>query len=407
MIYRITKKDKLLKGSIHLTASKSISNRVLIIRALCDEPFEIQNLASANDTILLEKLLNTFPGILNAEDAGTAFRFLTAYLSQKPGQWFLTGTDRMKERPIGILADALRKIGAEISYDEKENFPPLKISGKKLNGGSVEMDGSTSSQFISALLLIAPTLGNGLTIKLTGEISSRPYIDMTLKLMNEFGVIHTWNENVLSVKQQKYVSKNILIESDWSAASYWYEMAALSDNVDLTLTGLDKNSSQGDAVIAEMMKQFGVVTSFSNDGIRLSKTSVILPQKFSYDFQSCRDLVQTMAVTCVALGVKAEFRGVKNLRIKETDRLLAMQSEFRKVGSTSIISDFGFEILDSQLRTPDSKLQTYIDHRMAMSFAPLAIKLGEVEIENPVVVKKSYPEFWNDLKSVGFEIEKI
>ena len=421
MIYRVTKKDKSLKGTIRLTSSKSISNRLLIISELCTDQFSINNLATANDTVLLQQLLNSPFEILNAEDAGTTFRFLTAFLSQKPGDWLLTGSSRMKQRPIGMLVDTLRKLGAEILYTETENFPPLKISGKKLTGREIEIDGSVSSQFISALLLVAPTLENGLKIILTGEISSRPYIEMTLKLMNVFGIHYSWNGNMISIAQQNYLPSDYPVESDWSAASYWFEMAALSDDVDLTLTGLQPNSIQGDSVVAEIMKPFGVEAEFVKEGIRLTKKSAShLPKKFSYNFQSCPDLVQTMAATCAALSVPANFYGVKSLRIKETDRLTALQTELKRIYVESDISDFGFEISDyvqppissfqlpsSNLQPPTSNFHTFNDHRMAMSFAPLALIFETVQIENPEVVKKSYPEFWDDLRSVGFEIAEF
>jgi 3-phosphoshikimate 1-carboxyvinyltransferase len=407
MNYRVSKKDKSLKGKISLTSSKSISNRLLIIQALCTGKFRIENLATANDTVLLQQLLGSHSNVLDAQDAGTTFRFLTAYLSQKPGAWLLTGTERMQQRPVGILVDALRKIGAEISYGDKEGFPPLKITGKKLFGGEVIVDGSVSSQYISALLLIAPTLEEGLKIQLKGEVFSRSYIEMTLKLMHEFGIEHEWNGNIISISHQLYKPKDITVEADWSAASYWYEMAALADEVDLTLTGLNINSIQGDSVIAEILKSFGLETEYKKNKIRITKKTIPLPEKFIFNVQSCPDLLQTLAVTCAALGVEAEFSGIKNLRIKETDRLQALQNELEKIGSEIKISNDQLSIFNSQLRIPDSILQTYNDHRMAMSLAPLALKLGEVEIDNPEVVKKSYPDFWSDLKKVGFEVEQF
>lgn len=423
MNFRISKKDKTIKGTISLTPSKSISNRVLMIRALCREQFPIVNLATANDTVLLQKLLSTTSEIRNAEDAGTTFRFLTSYLAQKPGEWLLTGSNRMKERPVGILVDALRKLNADIEFVEKENFPPLKINGKKLTGGIIEIAGSISSQFVSALLMIAPTLEKGLIIRLQGESTSKPYIKMTLYLMKQFGIQYEWNENEISIARQDYQSVGMTIENDWSAASYWFEMAALADDVDLKIVGLHKNSLQGDSVIAEIMNQFGVETEFIQDGIRLTKkypansssesthtsnrtNASSIP--FSYDFQAHPDLVQTLAVTCAAIGMKGEFAGVQNLRLKETDRLNALQAELKKIGAETTISDYAFQI--KELKEPHPThvtFQTYHDHRMAMSFAPLALMLGEVEIENPEVVKKSYPEFWVDMLSVGFEIQKI
>jgi 3-phosphoshikimate 1-carboxyvinyltransferase len=408
MIYRISKKNKILEGRLSLTPSKSISNRVLIIQSLCQSKFRIENLATANDSILLQKLLNSSSSVMDAGDAGTTFRFLTAYLSQKPGEWLLTGTERMKQRPVGILVDALRNLGADISYIGKENYPPLKIVGKKMSGGEIEMDGSVSSQFVSALLLIAPVIEKGLTLKLVGDISSRPYIEMTLKLMSESGIDYTWNGNTICILPQEYIPSAISVESDWSAASYWYEMAALSDEADLILEGVSENSVQGDSAIAEMMKQFGVKTEFIKEGVRLKKKSgTLLPELFAHDFRSNPDLVQTMAVTCAALGIEAVFTGIQNLRIKETDRLISLTEELKRVGVTATISDFRFQISDFTLRSPVSVFQTYNDHRMAMAFAPLVLKFREIEIENPEVVKKSYPEFWNDLEKVGFEIEEV
>jgi len=408
MKYRISKKNKVLKGTVQLTPSKSISNRLLIIRALCNTPFEIENLASANDSFLLQKLLASSEKNLNAEDAGTAFRFLTAYLAQKPGEWTLTGSERMKQRPVGILVEALKKLGAEISYADKKNFPPVSIKGKKLKGGEIDIDGSVSSQFISGLLMIAPTLERGLKLKISGEISSQSYIDMTLKLLRLFGVRHEQKGKMISVAKQNYLGKNIFVESDWSAASYWYEMAALSDDVDLVLNGLQKDSIQGDAVIAEIMKRFGVETEFSGNAVRLTKKFPLSFDKFSYNFLASPDLVPAVAVTCAVLGVPAELKGVQNLRIKETDRLVALRTELNKMEVPSLISNFGFQISDAHgLKFPSSTFQTYNDHRMAMSFAPLALRFSEVEIENPEVVKKSYLEFWDDMKSVGFEIKEL
>jgi len=411
MVYRISKKDKTLKGTVGLTSSKSISNRVLIIRALCRDQFSISNLATAGDTQLLQKLLNSPGEIINAEDAGTTFRFLTAYLAQEPGNWLLTGTDRMKKRPVGILVDALRTLGAEISFTEKENFPPLKINGRKLKGGNMEIDGSISSQFISALLLVAPILNEGLTILIEGEISSRPYIEMTLSIMKQFGVHREWKGNIISIGHQDYRPATISIENDWSAASYWYEMASLSDDVDLILEGLKQNSAQGDSIIAALMEQFGIKTEYLQQGIRLtkkSKTDFKFPANYSRNFIFHPDLFPAIAVTCAALEIPAEFSGVKNLRIKESDRMKAMQVELIKIGVVCEISDFGFRIADFEnVQTSIFKFQTYLDYRIAMSLAPLALKYGAVEIENPDVVNKSYPDFWDDLRSVGFVVEEI
>jgi 3-phosphoshikimate 1-carboxyvinyltransferase len=407
MIARIEKKDKSVRGVIHLPPSKSIYNRALIIRALCGEDFKISPAASANDSLLLEKLLKSNASVIDAEDAGTTFRFLTAYLSQRPGEWLLTGTERMKQRPIEILVNSLRQLGADISYGEKKNFPPLKIRGKKLKGGRIDIDGSVSSQFISALLLIAPTLEGGLQLNLKGEVFSSSYIEMTLRLMKEFGVHSDWSGSVITVEEQKYFDKDFFVEADWSAASYWYEVAALSEEADITLVGLNENSVQGDSAISKIMEQFGVETEFIESGVRISKQSnVNTPKVFLYNFKSCPDLVQTMAVTCAALGTEAAMSGIENLRIKETNRLHALYIEFKKLGLETRITPSHFYLPGSSLHTVSNyKFETYDDHRMAMSLAPLALKLGVIEIENAEVVKKSYPEFWNDLSSAGFEVK--
>jgi 3-phosphoshikimate 1-carboxyvinyltransferase len=410
MIYRIRKNNRQLKGKIQLTRSKSISNRLLIIRALCKNNFQIENLATANDTLLLQKLLSSSSVVLNAEDAGTTFRFLTALLSIKTGSWQLTGTDRMQHRPVGLLVDALRKLGAEIYYEGKENFPPLKINGKKITGGEIELDGSVSSQFVSALLMIAPVLESGLKIKLTGEITSGSYIDMTLQLMSEFGIHSERTADHITIPPQDYFSENFSVESDWSAASYWYEMAALSDDVDLAVVGLKKKSIQGDSVISQLMKPFGVETEYTDEGIRLTKNnSVILPKKITADFKSCPDLLPAMAVTTAALSVEADFQGIRNLRIKESDRLVALKNELEKTGPTVNFNESEFQIRNPQMGFADFDFHfsTYKDHRMAMSLAPLALISGEIKIKDPEVVNKSYPEFWEDLKAAGFEINEI
>jgi 3-phosphoshikimate 1-carboxyvinyltransferase len=407
MIARIEKKDKSVRGVIHLPPSKSIYNRALIIRALCGEGFKISPAPSANDSLLLEKLLKTSASVIDAEDAGTTFRFLTAYLSQKPGEWLLTGTERMKQRPIEILVNSLRQLGADIIYADRKKFPPLQIRGQKLKGGTIDIDGSVSSQFISALLLIAPTLEGGLQLNLKGEVFSGSYIEMTLRLMEEFGIHADWTGNVITVEEQKYFGKDFFVEADWSAASYWYEVAALSEQADITLVGLNGNSVQGDSAIAKIMEQFGVKTEFMENGVRITKqANSNVPKVFSYNFKSCPDLVQTMAVTCAALGTEAAMSGIENLRIKETNRLHALYNEFKKVGLETRITPSHFYLPESSLQAvSDLQFETYNDHRMAMSLAPLALKLGVIEIENAEVVKKSYPEFWNDLSSVGFDVK--
>ena len=404
-----------LQGEITLAGSKSISNRVLIIRALCEENFSVQSLATARDTELLLQLLESKEETRDAGAAGTTFRFMTAFLSRQPGTQVLTGTERMKNRPIGVLVDALRQLGAEISYLEKEGYPPLRIGAASNFGHSTRLSipASTSSQYISALLLIAPTLPGGLSLHLQGKVVSRPYIEMTLKLMQYFGAGHNWQGDTIHIHPQKYLPRPFLVEADWSAASYYYAMAAFAGEAHLQLNGLFENSVQGDAVLAEMMRAFGVETTFNETGILLAKPSSTLPAPFEWDFLLCPDLAQTLAVVCCGLGARGVFTGLDTLRIKETDRIAALQAELAKVRcrleplapeKTPRPERLYFQTQGKARVEGIPSFATYEDHRMAMAFAPLAM-LGPIRIEDPRVVAKSYPAFWEDLRKVGFEIE--
>jgi 3-phosphoshikimate 1-carboxyvinyltransferase len=413
--YRISHPTKKLLGTIELTASKSESNRALIIQAMCEDKFEIKNLAKAQDTIIMQQILNsndTASVKFDTGQAGTVMRFLTAYFATKPGKRILTGSDRMKKRPMGILVDALRQLGAKINYLEEEGFAPLEIEGTVLKGGEIEIDGSVSSQFISALLLIAPALQNGLVIKFNGRVTSRPYINMTLKMMEEFRVYGIWHANSISVSKQNYHRKSeedyaYMIEGDWSAASYWYALAALSEETDLTIKGLKNPSLQGDAIVADVFTFFGVKTEYIEDGIRLSKMR-IKDELFGFDFSDCPDIAQTVAITCGALQIPAFFNGLDTLRIKETDRLIALKNEMKKMGvEVNIVGDNTIKILPTESIHQPDPINTYDDHRMAMAFACLAMKFDSITIEQPDVVKKSYPGFWSDLKKVGFVVEEV
>jgi 3-phosphoshikimate 1-carboxyvinyltransferase len=407
MNVRISKADKSVHGTIQLPPSKSIYNRVLIIQSLCNKTFNIFPQPTAHDTFLLNNLLNSDSATLNAADAGTTFRFLSAFLAQKPGEWLLTGTERMNERPIGILVDALNQLGAEISYAGKAGFPPLKINGRKLRGGYLKINGGVSSQFISALLLIAPVIEGGVKIELEGKIQSEPYIKMTLSLMEEFGIEYKWNQNIINIRQQEYTGKDYTVEPDWSSASYWYELVALSDDANIILTGITRESIQGDAIVSELMKQVGVESSIINKGIQLRKVKTELPELFSFNFSSCPDLAQTMATTCAALKIKAELQGVQSLRIKETDRLTALKAELEKTGSIVEVNSSTLTIKDFVLKPGNSKIsfETYNDHRMALALSPLSLKFPEIEIKNSEVVKKSYPGFFKDLEDLGFALQ--
>ena len=412
--YTIRKPDKNIIGEITLAGSKSISNRALIIRALCKQDFEIKALANARDTDLIQQLLASEDTVRDAGAAGTTFRFLTAYLALQPGEQILTGTDRMKQRPIGVLVDALRQLGAQIEYLEKEGYPPLRIGTPTglIKNNVLSISAGTSSQYISALLMIAPTLPNGLKLTLKGKVVSRSYIEMTLNLMAYFGVEHNWEGNVIEVAPQKYKARSFTVEADWSAASYYYGMAAFADKLDLQLNGLFADSVQGDAVLSQMMEHFGIRTVYNEKGIHLSKSNKGQVPAFRWDFIQCPDVAQTLAVVCAGVGTRGHFTGLDTLSIKETDRIQALQDELHKVGVLFMPSEEVdaanpekkyYEVKGKALVNKRPVFATYEDHRMAMAFAPLAM-LGEIIIEEPNVVEKSYPDFWQDLESLGFEI---
>lgn len=417
MTYQIHKSNRRLHGDITLSGSKSISNRALIIRALCAEDFPIHRLANAKDTELLQQLLVSDKIVRDAGAAGTTFRFMTAYLAMQPDTQILTGTERMKKRPIGVLVDALRQLGADIEYLEAEGYPPLQINAPKDMGRTrrLSIAANTSSQYISALLMLAPTLPQGLELQLEGNIVSRPYIEMTLALMRHFGVQSQWIEQTIKIAPQDYTPREFIVEADWSAASYYYAMAALAEAPDLQLNGLFRESAQGDAVLATMMTAFGIQTEYNEHGIRLYKKETPLPPAFEYDFLECPDLAQTLAVVCAGLGVYGAFTGLQTLLIKETDRIAALKNELAKVGVSLAAlpprfaqkSGKTFYTIEGQAIVKNiPTFATYEDHRMAMAFAPLAM-LGDIRIEEPEVVVKSYPDFWEDIERLGFAVQPI
>jgi 3-phosphoshikimate 1-carboxyvinyltransferase len=416
MIYQLHKPNRKIQGHLRLTGSKSISNRALIIRALSGEDFPIEQLAKANDTDLMMALLASDEIVRDAGPAGTTFRFLTAYLALQEGNQILTGTERMKQRPIGVLVEALRQLGANIEYLEEEGYPPLRIGEPSDLGKSNELriSAGTSSQFISALLMIAPVLPNGLRLHLEGKIVSRSYIEMTLGLMRHFGVSHEWEGQMISIKPQSYEAKPFIAEADWSAASYHYAMAAFADELDLQLDGLFENSFQGDAALVEIMEQFGVHSEFNETGVRLTKTGAALPPMFEWDFILCPDIAQTMAVICAGLGVQGLFTGLETLSIKETDRIQALKNELGKVSAylSKLPARFSpnsnkeyYTVEGTATFSTIPTFDTYEDHRMAMAFAPLAM-MGHIKIEDPMVVIKSYPAFYEDLELLGFVVER-
>ena len=383
---------------IQLPASKSISNRALILDALSYSPYDIENLSDCDDTNVTIKALDSNETTFDIGAAGTAMRFLTAFLSKTVGEWVITGSERMKQRPIKILVDALNKLGARIEYVEKEGFPPLRIYGSALMGGEIHLDGSVSSQYISALMMIAPTMQNGLTIILDGEVISKPYINMTLRMMQEYGVDVLFDGNKIVIERDEYQPVPYTVEADWSAASYWYEILSIVGKGGVFLKGLRNESFQGDSKVAELFLQLGVHTTYMSDGVLLTATKVT-STTFEYDFTDQPDLAQTFAVTCCLKAVPFVFKGLQSLKIKETDRIAALINELAKLGFVV------FEPAESQLAWDGKRIEpasevsisTYDDHRMAMAFAPAAL-LQKITIENPKVVSKSYPKFWEDLE---------
>ena len=408
-------KFKIQNSILKIKGSKSETNRLLLLQALYPNLL-LENISNSDDSEVMIKALNTqypipktqYPKI-DVHHAGTAMRFLTAYFAIQEGfDVHLTGSSRMKERPIKILVDALNQLGTEITYEEKEGFPPLKIKGKKLIKSKVSLSANVSSQYISALLLIAPKLENGLELTLEGEITSVPYIKMTLTLLNQIGVVTSFEKNVIKVNNlQTITSKLITVESDWSSASYWYSIISLSEiGTQITLSSFKENSLQGDFALVEIYKNFGVETVFNdNNSITVSKVNTKFQKSFNFNLQSSPDIAQTIAVTCFGLGISCHLSGLHTLKIKETDRLVALKIELTKLGAAISITNDSLTLEHSENIHPNVRISTYQDHRMAMAFAPLAIKVPIV-IENAEVVSKSYPTFWEDCKQFGFVIEE-
>lgn len=397
-----------IQATIQLPSSKSISNRALIIHALGNGEHPLDNLSDCDDTQVMIRALQAQPGdTIDILAAGTAMRFLTAYLSVTPGDRIITGTQRMQQRPIQVLVDALRELGANIDYLTQEGFPPLRIQGTTLAQSHISLPGNVSSQYISALLMIGPMLENGLKLTLTGEIISRPYINLTLQLMKDFGGKATWmNEHELQVEPQPYSSIPFYVESDWSAASYWYQIAALSPKACITLPGLFEKSYQGDSQVARIFRSLGVETIYRDKTVILQKSGKPV-ERLDYNFINQPDLAQTVVVTCALLGIPFRFSGLQSLKIKETDRMAALICEMKKLGYVLQESEGSILSWEGERceRSPEA-IDTYEDHRMAMAFAPACLTLPNVRINNPHVVTKSYPRYWEDLKTAGFIIKE-
>lgn len=406
---KLSHQSKQVSGTVQLTGSKSESNRALIIKALSKGKVAIENLSEADDTVLLTRALakandvSTAQKTIDIGPAGTAMRFMTSYLNLVEGDFILTGTERMQQRPIGILVDAWKEIGATIHFPVHEGFPPLHIQGKSVQHQDlVKIQGNVSSQYISSLLLVASALPKGLTLEIEGELTSRPYVTMTLNMLAEVGISHEWVGNKIYIAPQEAKETTIYIEPDWSAASYWYAMVALADEGDIFLRGLKKNSLQGDIAIAEIMTHFGVSTAFTDIGIGLTK---VAPEsdKQLFDFKECPDLAQTVVVVAAALKKDVSFTGLETLKIKETDRIAALQHEIAKFGAQLIADGETYHLKTAGVKEISGlSIATYEDHRMAMAFAPLALVFDEITIEEPHVVEKSYPMFWEHLTTQGF-----
>ena len=394
---------------INISGSKSESNRILVLQAQFPN-ISIENLSESDDTVVLQNALKSANGTIDIHHAGTAMRFLTAYFSVKDGiKIILTGSQRMQERPIGILVDALKSLGADIEYFQNEGFPPLKIVGKKLQKNEVEIKANVSSQYISALMLIAPMLPNGLKISLDGKTTSVPYIEMTLSLLKKLGVKGSFSKNEIVISSTKNIEETTLVvESDWSSASYFYSLVALSENCEITLGSFSKESLQGDAALVQIYDYLGVQTIFntSEKSISLSKKNMELPDSLLLDLASTPDLAQTIVVTCFGLGIGCKLTGLHTLKIKETDRLLALKNELEKLGAGIQVDENSLNLENSSEILPSKTIETYQDHRMAMAFAPLSLKTN-LTINNAEVVSKSYPAFWEDLQKTGLKCEFV
>lgn len=395
-----------------LPASKSIANRTLVIAALCGVNDKLNNLSDCDDTLAVIKALSSTAEVKNIGAAGTAMRFLTAYYaSSSSSSVIMTGTERMKNRPISILVEALRTLGADIKYIEKEGYPPLKINGKELEGGLLHVKGDVSSQYISALLMIAPYTKEGIKLVIDGDLVSKPYLQMTLSLMSDFGVNYTWKENIIEIMPSEYKPKEFTVENDWSAASYWYSVVALSENKSVKMRYLSRNSLQGDSHLVQLYKMLGVETEFVEDGVIISKNAeLILPEIYDVSLKEQPDLAQTLVVSCLLLGVPFRFSGLENLKIKETDRIQALINECKTLGCILKEETFGVLSWDGEKcdLNEDIIINTYEDHRMAMAFAPAVMRFKNIIINEPDVVSKSYPSFWQEFKKVlPCEIQEV
>ncbi|RXG24753.1 3-phosphoshikimate 1-carboxyvinyltransferase [Leeuwenhoekiella aequorea] len=407
MILKLQQKTPHLSGDVRITGSKSESNRLLLLQALFGN-FEINNLSNSDDSDVMQRALASTQRVVDIHHAGTAMRFLTAYFATYEGrETLLTGSNRMKERPIGLLVDALRTLGADITYTETEGYAPLLIKGKKLTKNTVSLAANVSSQYISALMMIGASLEKGLEITLLGNITSVPYIEMTRSLLTQLGIVSSFENQLIKIEPAKNVSiSEMTVESDWSSVSYYYSLVALSKTAKLNLSSYKKESLQGDAVLAELYDKLGVQTTFLENTIVLEKEVESKPRRVSFDLANCPDIAQTIAVTCFGLGVACDLTGLHTLKIKETDRLEALKNELTKLGATITVTDKSLHLKEGGTCNENITIKTYQDHRMAMAFAPLALKVPII-FEDAEVVNKSYPDFWADFRGLGFKTEQL
>ncbi len=417
----ISKHKNFPECNIALPLSKSIINRLLVIHHLSGGSSDFGLLSDSSDTVVMQNLLQKISTQdissgaiteINVGNAGTVMRFLTAVLAVTPGKWLIAGTERMQQRPVKPLTDALQALGAELTFTNTPGFPPVLINGNPhLKGGTVNLNAGISSQFISALMMLGPALKNGITIELQGDIISGSYIRMTQSLMQKAGAVVTFNGNTLLIKERQYnnIDFDSVLEPDWSAAAFWYQVVAFTPGARVVLKGLKNTSVQGDSVLPAIYANLGVKSVFTQDGLMLTKSDLPAAPEFSYDFTECPDLAQAVIVTCAAMGIKGSFSGLKTLRVKETDRIEALRSELTKLG-------YGIYVVDNQVHISGSNytqmkenspviVKCYDDHRMAMSFATLALLRDDICLDEPEVVKKSYPGFWKDMELAGLALK--
>jgi 3-phosphoshikimate 1-carboxyvinyltransferase len=407
MDLNISHETQICNGKVKITGSKSETNRLLLLKALFNN-FKIENKSNSDDSFVMESALNSSSDLIDVQHAGTAMRFLTAYFSQLEGrEVVLTGSSRMQQRPIKILVEALKSLGANIEYEKEKGYPPLRIKGKKLYSGSISLPADISSQYISSLIMLGSVLDGGIEINLVGKVTSVPYINMTLDLMTNLGIESDFKGQRIIVKSSNQIKNSIqIVESDWSSASYFFSIAALADQAHIYLKSYKKNSLQGDSVLRSIYKDLGVNSRFEGNNLILTKEKVPLNKRIKWDLSNSPDIAQTIAVSCYGLGIGCDLEGLHTLKIKETDRLTALYNELSLLGANISVTDKSLHLSAGQNFKKGITISTYDDHRMAMAFAPLAIKIS-LSIKKAEVVSKSYPDFWKDLNSLNFKIANI